>query len=127
MPPNGFGAALKWLREQRTLSGREFSVLAEVDNAYEYRLETGEKSNPSDETLNKLIRTLKPSDRDNLILRWLNEHPDTHPGFVVHVLEDASVKFEEFTVGAAIVHRGNVRPDPAKTIERVRRILAEEE
>lgn len=127
MPANGFGAALKWLREQRTLSGREFSVLSEVDNAYEHRLETGEKSNPSDETLNKLLRTLKPSDRDNQILRWLNEHSDTDPTFVLHVLGDQSVNFEEFKAGAAMVHRSTVRPDPAKMIERVRRIFAEEE
>ncbi|SRR5258706_14567122 len=127
MATNGFGAALKWLRERRTLSGREFSLLADLDNAYEYRLEIGEKTNPSDEVVDKLVRALKPSDRDGHVLRWLAEHSNTDPKYVVHVLEDQSVKFDEFTLGAAMMHRGRVRPEPAKVIERVRKILAEEE
>ncbi len=127
MPINGFGAALKWLRERRTLSGREFSLLADLDNAYEYRLETGEKTNPSDDVLDKLVRALKPSDRDGRILRWLAEHSDSDPKYVAHVLEDQSVKFDEFAIGAAMMHRGRVRAEPAKVIDRVRKILAEEE
>ena len=127
MPINGFGAVLKWLRERRTLSGRELSLLADLDNAYEHRLETGEKTNPSGEVLDKLVRALKPSDRDGRMLRWLAEHPDTDPKYVLHVLEDQAVKFDEFTVGAAMMHRSRVRPDPAKVIVRVRKILAEEE
>src|SRR5213082_1489813 len=64
MPTNGFGVALKTLRERRTLYGRELSTLAELDHAYENRLEAGEKTNPSDEVLDKLVRALKPSERD---------------------------------------------------------------
>ena len=127
MPINGFGVALRWLRERRTLSGREFSLLADLDNAYEYRLEMGEKTNPSDEVVDKLVRALKPSDRDGRILRWLAEQSDTDAKYVMHVLEDQSVNFDEFTLGAAMMHRGRVRPEPTKVIERVRKILAEEE
>jgi len=127
MPPNGFGTALRKLRERRTLSVRELSTLAKLDHAYEYRLETSEKTNPSDEAMDKLIRALKPNDRDARMFRWLAEHPDTDTDFVVYALDDQSVTIEEFTAGAAMVHRGNIQPNPAKIIERVRRILSEEQ
>lgn len=125
MPQNGFGIALKTLRERRTLSGRELSTLADLDHAYEYRLEVGEKTNPSNEAVEKLVRALKPSDRDARMLRWLAQHPNTDPKLVVYVLEDPSVSLEVFTAAAGTVHRG-VRPDPATLVERVRRIMEEE-
>jgi transcriptional regulator with XRE-family HTH domain len=127
MPPNGLGAALTKLRDRRTLSIRELSTLVDVDHAYVYRLEMGEKTNPSDEAIEKLIRGLKPSDRDAKILKWLAQYPETDAKLVLHVLEDATVTIEEFTAAAATVHRGSVRPDPAKIIERVRRIMSEED
>lgn len=126
MPLNGFGTALKALRERRTLSGRELSTLAGLDHAYEYRLEAGEKTNPSSEALDKLVRALKPSDRDARILRWLAEHPDTDARLVLHVLEHEDVTLEVFTTAASAVHRGG-KPDPVKLIERVKKILNEEE
>jgi|SRR5208282_6928137 len=125
MPANGFGTALKILRERRTLSGRELSQLADLDHAYESRLEAGEKSNPSDEVLDRLVRALKASERDGRLLRWLAEHPETWIGLITYVLATESVTLEEFTVAAGTVHRG-ARPDPATLIERVRRILGEE-
>jgi transcriptional regulator with XRE-family HTH domain len=125
MPANGFGVALKTLRERRTLSGRELSTLAELDHAYENRLETGDKTNPSHEVLDKLVRALKPSERDGRILRWLAQHPNTDPALVLHALDDRSVTMDEFTMAAGAVHRGS-RPDPATLIERVRRVMREE-
>lgn len=125
MPTNGFGVALKTLRERRTLSGRELSTLAELDHAYENRLEAGEKTNPSDEVLDKLVRALKPGERDGRMLRWLAQHPNTDPALVLHVLNDPSVTMDEFTMAAGAVHRGG-RPDPATLIERVRRVMREE-
>jgi transcriptional regulator with XRE-family HTH domain len=127
MPSNGFGTALTILRERRGLSGRELSTLAEIDHAYEYRLESGEKTNPSVDAVEKLLRGLKPNDRDARVLKWLAEYPDTDSKYVAHVLDDQSVTIVEFTSGAAMVHRGKVRPEPAKVIERVRKILAEED
>jgi HTH-type transcriptional regulator, competence development regulator len=125
MPQSGFSAALKKLRERRNLSGRELSLIAKIDHAYESRLESGEKENPSDETVDKLLRGLKPSDRDAQILRWLANHPDTNPDWVTYMLDETSGTIEEFTAGAAMVHRGNV-PTPEKMLERVRKILSEE-
>lgn len=127
MQSNGLGAALAKLRGRRTLSIRELSTLADVDHTYVYRLEAGEKMNPSNEAIEKLIRGLKPNDRDAKILKWLAQHPEVDAKFVLHVLEDATVTFEEFTIAAATMHRGNVRPEPAKLIERVRKIMSEEE
>jgi transcriptional regulator with XRE-family HTH domain len=126
MPTNGFGAALGTLRERRTLSIRELSTLAGVDHAYIYRLETGEKANPSAEAVEKLIKGLKPSDRDGKMLKWLAEHADADAKLVLHVLDTPGVTYEEFATAAATVHRGSARPNPAKLIERVRKILSEE-
>lgn len=126
MPLNGFGTALKALRERRTLSGRELSKLADLDHAYEHRLEAGEKTSPSEDSLDKLIRALKPSDRDARLLRWLAQHPDTDPKLVLYVLGDQAITLEVFTTAAGAVHRGT-KPDPAKLIERVRKILEEDD
>ena len=127
MPANGFGTALTKLRERRTLSIRELSTLAGVDHAYVYRLETGEKTNPSSDAIEKLVKGLKPSDRDTKILKWLAERADADAKLVLHVLDNSTVTFEEFATAAATVHRASVRPEPAKLIERVRKILAEED
>jgi transcriptional regulator with XRE-family HTH domain len=125
MPANGLGTAITKLREKRTLSIRELSTLANVDHAYVYRLENGEKTNPSDDAVERLLKGLRPAERDAKMLRWLAQYPETDPKLVVYVLDDTSVSFDEFTAAAATVHRGTARPDPAKLIERIRRILSE--
>jgi len=127
MPLNAFSAALTMLRERRTLSGRELSKLAEVDHAYESRLESGEKDNPSDDTIDKLLRglKLKASDRDAQILKYTAKYPQTWTEFVTHSLGDPTVTMDEFTMGAGMVHRGE-HPAPAVIIERVRKVLSED-
>ena len=127
MPANGLGTAITKLRERRTLSIRELSTLADVDHAYISRLESGDKTNPSPDAVERLLKGLKPGERDASMLRWLAEHPEADPKLVGHVLEDPQVTFAEFTIAAAAVHRGQARPEPAKLIERVRRILSEED
>jgi len=77
------------------------------------------------EVLDKLVRALKPSERDGRMLRWLAQHPDTDPALVLHVLNNRSVTMDQFTMAAGAVHRG-ARPDPATLIERVRRVMREE-
>jgi len=125
MPPNAFSTALTVLRERRMLSRRELSKVAEVDHAYELRLESGEKENPSDETIDKLLRGLKASDRDAHILRYTAKYPQTWNELVAYVLADPSVTMDEFTMGAGMVHRGE-RPAPALIIQRVRKVLSED-
>lgn len=121
---SGLGAALRKLRERRTLSIRELGRLADIDHAYIYRLEQGEKTSPSPELIATLLSVLKASPRDSAMVKWLGEHSDTWDDLVEHCLDDPTVTLEEFTVAAGVRHRGNTRPTPSVLIERVRRALS---
>jgi len=126
MSESAFGFLLKSLREQRGLSLRELAQLADIDHAYIYRLETGDKEAPSEEVLIKLIRALKAGKREAEMLRFLANQTDVDPGLVAHVLKDATVSFSIFKSVAGAAFRGNARPDYAKRIERIRAILEED-
>jgi hypothetical protein len=89
-------------------------------------LETGSKESPSEEVLSKLTKALKAGEREAEMLRYLAKHAETETGLVEHVLQDESVTFDEFASVAGTAFRGNVRPDYAKRIERVRRMLSED-
>lgn len=123
MALSGLGVALRKLRERRTLSLREMSQLSDVDHAYVYRLETGEKTSPSEELVGKLFKVLKPTDREAGIVKWLVDHPEADTELVSFVLDDDSVDLETFTMAAGVRHRGSARPDPATLIARVRKAL----
>lgn len=127
MAQTGLGLALKTLRERRTLSLREVSQLTTIDHAYVYRLETGEKTSPSQELINKLLKVLKPDERDTALVKWLADHPDTDPPLVEFVLADPSISADVFTAAAGIRHRGSARPDPATLIARVKRAFEDDE
>ena len=127
MAQRALGFLLQRLREERRDSLRDVAKLAGVDHAYLYRLETGDKEAPSEEVLSKLIKALKAEERDAEMLRYLAKHPETPAALVEHVLSDKTVTFDEFSAVAGAAFRGNVRPDYAKLIERVRRIMGEEE
>ncbi len=126
MLQTGLGVALRKLRERRTLSLREMSQLSTVDHAYVHRLETGEKASPSEELVAKLLRVLKPTERDAEIIKWLAIHPETDPDLVEYVLDDGSIDLELFTAAAGVRHRGNARPDPATLIARVKRAFEDQ-
>lgn len=126
MPRTGLGVALKTLRDRRALSLREVSQLSTVDHAYVYRLESGEKTNPSQELIYKLLRVLKPNERDAALVSWLVEHADTNPELVELTMADASISIEVFTAAAGTRHRGPTRPDPATLIARVKRAFSDE-
>jgi transcriptional regulator with XRE-family HTH domain len=117
---------LRRLREERGLSLRELGQITDIDHAYIYRLEIGAKESPSAEILAKLIRGLKANRRDAEIIRYLAEHSDTSPDLVSETLKDPSVTYEEFAGAAGAAFRGT-RPDYRKLLDRVRRILKEEE
>jgi len=123
---SALGVLLRVLREERALKLRELGQLADVDHAYIYRLETGAKESPSDEVLSKLIRALKAGKREALMLRFLAEHPATDAALVKQVLGDKSVTYDIFAAAAGTAFRGTARPDYAKIIELVRRIMDEE-
>lgn len=126
MAQTGLGVALRVLRERRTLSLRELSQLSTVDHAYVHRLETGERTNPSQDLVGKLLKVLKASERDAEIVKSLVEQPDADPALVEYVLADSSIGVQLFTAAAGVRHRGTTRPDPATLIARVRRIFEED-
>lgn len=121
MPQSGLGAALRTLRERRTLSLRELGQLSGVDHAYVHRLESGEKTSPSHDIVSKLLRVLKPSERDGAMVKWLVDHADSDPKLVEHVLADSSIGVDVFVAAASIRYRGAARPEPAALVEKVRR------
>jgi transcriptional regulator with XRE-family HTH domain len=127
MPQTGLGVAIKTLRERRTLSLREIAQLSSVDHAYVHRLETGEKTNPSLDLVETLVKVLKPSERDAELVTWLVGHADTDPSLVKFVLQDSSVSIDVFTAAAGVRHRGNARPDPATLIARIKRAFEDDD
>lgn len=127
MAQTGLGVALRTLRERRTLSLREMSQLSTVDHAYVYRLETGEKTSPSPELVNKLVKVLKPTERDAEIIKWLVDHPDADAALVEFVMADASVSADVFAAAAGVRHRGTARPDPATLIARIKRAFEDDD
>ena len=82
MAQPALGLLLQHLREERGLSLRDLAKLAEIDHAYIYRLEAGDKEAPSDEALTKLIRALKPGKREADMLRYLAQHAETDAALV---------------------------------------------
>ena len=126
MAQPGLGLLLQSLREERKLSLRELAQLSDVDHAYIYRLENGDKGSPSEDVLLKLIRALKVGRREADMLRYLARHTETDSTLVALVLKDPTISYEIFASAASAAFRGSARPDYAKLIERVRRILAEE-
>ena len=127
MSQTGLGVALKMLREKRTLTLREVGEISKVDHAYVHRLETGEKTNPSQELVDKLLKVLKPGERDLTLVKWLVDHADTDPDLVEFVLKDPEIAIHEFTAAAGVRHRGTSRPDPAILIARIRRAFEDDE
>jgi transcriptional regulator with XRE-family HTH domain len=119
MPESALGYLLKNLREQRGLSLRELGRLAEVDHAYIYRLETGDKMDPSSQLLGKLIRSLKPAKREADMLQFLAQSGGTSPELVELVLRDPTISFNVFTGVAGLAFRGK-RPNYSELIARVR-------
>ena len=126
MDLTGLGLLLKYLRERRSLKLRELAQLANVDHAYVYRLETGVKECPSEEVLSKLIRSLEAGKREAAMLRYLAEHTTTAPALVKLAIDDQTITYGIFTAAAGVAYRGPVRQDYQQVVDRVRRILDEE-
>ena len=126
MAASAFGILLKRLRDNRGLSLREVGQLANVDHAYIYRLETGEKESPSDGVINQLVRVLKPSGRDAEILRFLTMYPEADPKLTEYVASDPAIGFHIYASAAGMRFRGSSRPEPKDLIERVRKLIGEQ-
>jgi transcriptional regulator with XRE-family HTH domain len=100
--------------------------LADIDHAYIYRLETGDKESPSPEALTKLMKALKPDKREAEMLYYLSEHSETAAELVGLTVKDKGISYPHFRAVAGMAHRGK-RPDYPVLIERVRRFMAEDE
>lgn len=127
MPQSGLGLLLRKLRDNRGLSLRELGQLTEIDHAYIHRLETGEKESPSGDLFTRLLRYLKPTDREAEMAKWLVDHPDVDPNLVQFVLADPTIEADIFIAATAMRHRGSARPDPAQLIARVQRAFEDDE
>lgn len=92
-----------------------------------HRLETGEKTKPSQDLVEKLLKVLKPGKRDSALVMWLADHADADPDLVEFVLQDPSISIEIFSAAAGVRHRGNARPDPATLITRIKRVFEDDE
>lgn len=127
MDRTGLGVLLQHLREARGLKLRELAQLAKVDHAYVHRLESGAKERPSDEVLKRLVRGVNAGKREAEMLRYLTEHPRTAPALVELAIDDGTITYEVFAATAGAAFRGTGRPDYRRLVDRVRRVLDEEE
>jgi len=103
------GSALRYFREERTLSLRELATLSGVDHAYIHRLEAGDKTAPSPDVLEKLARGLKLTAHRRKILDLLT----TVSRIDVHLFElalEAPERFDLVKVAATMSFRG-ARPE----------------
>jgi transcriptional regulator with XRE-family HTH domain len=101
---------------------RELAQLSDVDHAYIYRLETGDKEAPSAEVLSKLLRALKTGRRESDMLRYLADHASTDPELVRNAVADKTLTYDVFAMVAGAAHRG-ARPDYTRLIARARMML----
>ncbi|HEV8407792.1 MAG TPA: helix-turn-helix transcriptional regulator, partial [Sphingomicrobium sp.] len=101
--------------------------LAKVDHAYIQRLETGSKSAPSEEVLDRLAKALRAPKREAQMLAFLTRHSDTNPALIDFVEADDSVTFEEFRGLATVAHRGSGGPDYAVMLARLRAFWDDED
>lgn len=126
MGESALGVLLQWLRNHRGLSLRELAQLSDVDHAYIYRLETGDKESPSVDVISKLLRALKAGRRESDMVRYLADHAATDPELVRNAVADKTVTYEVFAMVAGAAHRG-AKPDYPKLIARARMLLEDDD
>ncbi len=113
-----FGDLFRQFRERRGLSLRELGKISEIDHSYIHRLESGDKSAPSDEVITALTRALKLSAKEREVVDLLigNELPES---LIVAGL--ASEEFDSADIQAAA--NMSFRGSSARTEEGWRDIL----
>lgn len=126
MNTTALGAWLRHLRELKGLSLRHLGDRADLDHAYIYRMERGDKGAPSAEVIARLAQALELGTREREILEYVADRPDTDLRFVDLIIEDETISADEFFAAAGTVYRGRTRPDPKTMIERARRLLKED-
>jgi transcriptional regulator with XRE-family HTH domain len=125
MAESALSAVLRRLREGRGLSLREVSQLSGLDHAYIYRLETGEKEAPSDEALARLFRALRPTSRQERVVRFLVGREVSVDLVDSSIIDDPSIALEDFESAAQMSFRGKRPTTSAEwrtAIERIRKL-----
>ena len=128
MAASAFGTVLRRLREGRGLSLREVNQLSGLDHAYVYRLETGEKEAPSNDALARLFKALKPSRRQEHILRFLVGRDVAVALVDASIVDDPGIALEDFESAAQMSFRGKQPTGTAEwrnAIEKVRKLREE--
>lgn len=123
MAATAFGTVLKRLREAKGLSLRDVSKLSGVDHAYVYRLETGEKEAPSDDALTQIFRALKPTKRQESILRFISGRDVALDLLDPSIIDEEQIALEDFESAAQMSFRGKKPSSPVewrKVIDKIR-------
>jgi HTH-type transcriptional regulator, competence development regulator len=109
----GFGDALRRFREERGLSLRELGKLSGVSYAYIQRLESNEKTAPSDEVLEALSNALKLSAQRRGVWRCLQTIPSVPDALFDAVMEHPVASVDAFIIASRVSFRGK-RPASAE-------------
>lgn len=105
-----FGDFLKESREAQGFSSyRQLEDETKIDHAYIWRLERGDNSNPSDNIINELSKTLRLTDRQKNIFKLLAEIEIPDPLFRL-MLERTDISWDTFESTAKMSNRGK-RPN----------------
>ena len=121
------GELLKHFRKKRQFTLRDLGKLSGLDHAYIHRLETGEETAPSEDTVKALPKALKLDSRKAHMLKCLIKQPV--PASVVEiVLEEPQYALDDFAFVMTMGHR-SMRPkinvDWKRLLARVREIREE--
>jgi HTH-type transcriptional regulator, competence development regulator len=116
-----FGSALRYFREERTLSLRELSTLSGVDHAYIHRLESGDKTAPSPDVLEKLARGLKLTAHRRRVLELLANILGMDPHLFEVALE-VPERYDLVKIAATMSFRGARPESKADWIEKLSQI-----
>lgn len=128
MTVSGFGTVVRRLREAKGLTLREVGQLSELDHAYVHRLETGEKEAPSEDALSRLFRALKPTKRQERLLRFLVGRQVPLDLLEPSIIDDPEIALEDFESAAQMSFRGTAPSGTEawmRAIERIRKLREE--
>jgi transcriptional regulator with XRE-family HTH domain len=108
----GFGEALKRYRDERGLSLRELDKLSGVNYAYIQRLESNDKTAPSDDKIDALCNALKLSPQRRGILRSLLSTQPVPDALFDAMLQHPVATVDAFIIASRVSFRGSRPTSP---------------
>lgn len=115
----GFGDALKRFREERGLSLRELDKLSGVNYAYIQRLESNDKTAPSDDKLDDLCVALKLTPQRRGLLKCLLSAPPVPDALFEAMLQHPVATVDAFLIAARVSFRGTRPITPQDWIKKL--------